>query len=299
MIELGSYWKLDEYELAGDHLNVLRVLSHGNSFYLKCRNSTSKKERLEEYRITNYLVERGVSVETPILTMDGQSFIESGDAHYSLYRTMRGSSTPNGSMIPPVSFSILGEYLSAFHSALMAYPMDADTPVWDLNGNLQKWLSVVAPEKEGWAYRISRMLSPYEALYGRLPVQLVHSDMHLRNFIWDGDRLCGMVDFERVRQAPRLADIAYLLVSLLRDYGGELESIGLARRIRNFIKGYTVNLPLSDEEQALLQPLGTNILLQYALFYSRNGFEEESDCHVRMIDSLIDGEYFSSIIGKS
>ncbi|WP_175988137.1 phosphotransferase enzyme family protein [Bacillus sp. Marseille-Q1617] len=296
MIDLLPNWNLEKVNIISLQSNIMKVTSGGNTFYLKKRNGTSSTERLEEYLITQYLVRKGFPVETPLLTNKGEVFINSDESFYSLYASLDGTSFYNSSFVTSQHSFSLGVYLARFHQALERYPYKKETAVWNVYGYLKSWLSVPNPELNEWGKRVYAGIAQHERLYEQLPPQLVHSDLHLRNFLWQGQDISGLVDFERIRIAPRVADIAYLITSILRDTGRQSDPTHSLKKIHQILKGYTKNKKLRKREILSIPPLVILFFLQYTLFYSQRGHMKEVEYHVNKVDFMIsDTRYLESL----
>jgi Ser/Thr protein kinase RdoA (MazF antagonist) len=297
MKELLSNWNLEKSTIETYHHTVFKITSQNNTYYLKNRKHSSFTERKEEYRITRYLVNKGFPAETPLLTRYGDSFIVKDEGCYSLYASFEGASPVSTRMMNSEQFFLLGEYLGWFHLTLNACPIKENTAVWDVYGHLKSWLSVYIPGLNDWAGRVYEVIEPYKALYGGLPGQLVHSDVHLRNFLWNENGIItGLIDFERVRQSPRVADIAYLITSIVRDSAMDGDFELPSKKINRLLNGYISRQQLSDAELISLPPLVIVFLLQYTFYYSRQGLEKEAACYVRRINDLVGKTEFKKIV---
>ncbi|XXM74038.1 phosphotransferase enzyme family protein [Lysinibacillus sphaericus] len=279
-------------------MNLMKFTSEGRTFYLKERKGTSSWERTEEYRITQFLIVNGVNVETPILNNRGEPYVKEGGSYYSLYASLEGEPLQVSIEGCCGQFIRLGEYLAGFHLALGKCPFEQSTQVWDLFNYFKSWISESNSELTEWAGKVYEEISSYEVTYKRLPLQLVHSDAHLRNVLWKGDEILGLVDFERIRQSPRIGDLAYIIASLLRYSGSIIDLHHFFRNIRELMRGYTLNLGISEEEASLLPHLVILILLQYTMYYSQQGYVKAAVFHKESIDYLMgDKDYVEALTG--
>jgi Ser/Thr protein kinase RdoA (MazF antagonist) len=284
MKTLLSNWGLNNAHIVSHHSNVWKVTKGNCTFYLKRRNQTSIIDRWEEFRVTQHLVGSGVVAETPILTKSEVPFIIIGDSFYSLYESLNGDSLQK--IITSDQCYSLGEYLGRLHQVLMTYPVREHTYVWDVFEHMEGWISKDQSELKEWAEKVYRSLVHAKADYVQMPHQLVHSDVHLGNFIWRENRIIGLVDFERIRRSPRIADVGYFITSLLRNTFMESDENELFKKINRFLKGYSWMEKLDEREIISLYPLIMVFLLQYTLFYSSNGFGKEASCMVKLVCDL-------------
>jgi Ser/Thr protein kinase RdoA (MazF antagonist) len=291
MITLLSNWGLENARIVSRHSNVWKVDSGKSTFYLKRRTQTSIFERWEEFQVTQYLVGNGVFAETPILTENGAPFIIWEDSFYSLYASLNGDSLQHFHMITPDQCYIIGGYLGRCHQVLMTYPVKEKTAVWDVFGHMEGWLSIGQTELKEWAVKVYNSIVSLEE-YVQMPYQLVHSDVHLGNFIWGEHEISGLVDFERIRRSPRIADVSYFITGLLRNSFTDGDAGGLFNKINLFLKGYSWRQMLDEKEFISLYPLIMLFLLQYTLFYSFNGFLKEASSMETLVCSLSDRKEF-------
>jgi Ser/Thr protein kinase RdoA (MazF antagonist) len=292
-----SHWNIGSAKLVKYRMNIIKITSQGSTFYLKERKGTSHWERMEEYRITQYLNKKGFNVETPLLNNHGEPYVEEEGCYFSLYASLEGTPLKGGEEYSREQLFRLGEYLSRFHFELNQYPFEKNTHVWDVYKYVKSWIFQSSPELSEWAVKVHGEISSYEVIYRQLPLQLVHSDAHLRNVLWRGDEILGLVDFERIRLSPRIADLAYMITSLLRNSGLTIGSHQFRSLIRELIKGYTANQGLTDGEGALLPGVIILFLLQYTLYYSQQGCVKAAVYHKKSIDYLIgDKDYLEKLI---
>lgn len=296
MKDLLKNWDLGKINIMSHQSNILTFISEGDAFYLKRRKRTSLCERLEEYLITQYLVGNGIPVETPLLTKQGEVSIVTGGSCYSLYASLEGTSIPKSSMITSDQFFLLGKYLAGLHLTLEKYPHKKDTVLWDVYGNMKSWLSIPNPDLNAWAGRVYGEIEPYERVYNQLTLQLVHSDVHLGNFLWHENVISGLVDFEKIREASRVGDIAYMITSILRDTSRKVDSSLFIEKIHLFLKGYSIKQPLSDTEIRSIPPLVILFLLQYTLYYSRQGLDQTVEWCVKKVDDLIADKKYLALL---
>ncbi|KSU62072.1 hypothetical protein AS034_08030 [[Bacillus] enclensis] len=293
---LLTHWNIGNVQLLEHRKNIKKFIFEGSTFFLKERKGTSSWERTEEYRITQYLIRNGINVETPLLNISGEPYVKGDGNFYSLYASLEGNPLQVCKEACCGQFIRIGEYLSRFHLALGKCPFEQSTRVWDVFNYSKSWLSEAAPELSMWAAEVYGEISTYELIYKQLPLQLVHSDVHVRNFLWRKDGSIGLVDFERIRLAPRIGDLAYIITSLLRNSNSPMDFHHLHSQMKELIRGYTYNQGLSDEESVLLPHLVILFLLQYTLYYSQLGFVKASIFHKNSVEYLIsDKEYLEAL----
>lgn len=88
-----------------------------------------------------------------------------------------------------------------------------------------------------------------------------------------GGVVSGIIDFERIRTAPRITDIGYFLAGMLKAVPEEKKDDSLMW-ILAFMKGYERRDPLTAIERRILPSVVILFLLQYAFFTYHQGYSE-------------------------
>lgn len=86
-----------------------------------------------------------------------------------------------------------------------------------------------------------------------------HGDWHPGNMLFAREKVCVVLDFDSVRPAPRVCDVAngLLQFSILRSVGDPIDWPDFfdLTRMRRFFRGYLTRLPLSAPQRAALPQL--------------------------------------------
>lgn len=135
-------------------------------------------------------------------------------------------------------------------------PLPADrTLLWDLQNArlLRPLLPAIADEalRDAAARVIAEMESRVLPALRPLPRQPVHNDLNPHNILVDPadpDRICGIIDFGDMVQAPRICDVA-VAAAYQVDAAAPRESLG------DFLSGVASVAPLTAEELTLLPHL--------------------------------------------
>lgn len=56
-----------------------------------------------------------------------------------------------------------------------------------------------------------------EKVYNKLPVQLIHRDVHLDNFLFDKGKFAGYIDFDLSQRNIIIFDLCYFMLGLLSE----------------------------------------------------------------------------------
>ncbi|BCB02865.1 phosphotransferase enzyme family protein [Bacillus sp. KH172YL63] len=245
---------------------VWRVKSGGKVFYLKRRGNTHPWGPSDELELAAYLNGKGIAVESPLLTRACQPALRVGEKSYLLYEALEGEPLKEPTLS---SLTAIGAHLSALHVHLDKYPGQSIVSRWEIERHTRQWVDECGHPPIGkWAREVLLELKGKMGRYSELPCQLVHSDLNKGNILMKGGRVTGLIDFERVRKAPRIADIGYFLAGRLKEGNVPASSGSVAA----FLKGYEgAGAALTPEERRLLPYVILTFLLQYTLFYYDRG----------------------------
>lgn len=265
------------------HPNVTKVNARGETFYLKKRGDPSIENRLEEYYLTSFLLENRNNVESPLLTRSHQPFIKEGQHFYSLYEALDGAPLHEYSVCSLIN---AGEYLSNLHLTLENYFPHNEITCWNIEEHIRQWMDELGSTPVGrWGRGILSILDGWTILYNQIPHQLVHSDCNPGNILIKEEVVTGIIDFERIRMAPRIADIGYFIAGMLKDMV-KVDREVTFDYINVFLRGYDQRGALADEEKEVLSLLVLIFLLQYTFYYDQRGYSEIVSSFIPFIDDL-------------
>jgi homoserine kinase type II len=110
-----------------------------------------------------------------------------------------------------------------------------------------------------------------------------HGDIHKANVLFKGDKLIGMIDFDNIKIAPRVEDLAYALRL------STLGSRGLDKKGTNtFIKEYEKYVKLTKKEKSFIIPLiirDNSIVFWWMYMEMKKGQDKKYDMIKWTIDS--------------
>ena len=109
-------------------------------------------------------------------------------------------------------------------------------------------------EKSGWQ-NISRedyegVVKNLENSYEKLPVQLIHRDVHFGNFLFNNGTFSGYIDFDLSQKNIRIFDLCYFVLSVLSEKEKfEITEEKWFNFVQNVFSGYNKILALTSEEK--------------------------------------------------
>lgn len=137
--------------------------------------------------------------------------------------------------------------------------------------------------KNKWKYieesKFENTIYNLEKLYDKLPLQLIHRDVHLGNFLFDKDKFSGYIDFDLSQRNIRIFDLCYFMLGLL----SEEELLDVTEEqwfniLKYFFEGYEQECKLQLEEKLAVPYVMESIeLLFVAWFIEQNDIECAED----------------------
>ena len=91
------------------------------------------------------------------------------------------------------------------------------------------------------------------ARHGALPHLVIHGDYYGGNLLFDGDRIVGVVDYDKARWQPRVIELAEALIYFATERSGHLKHIVYSGTldlgvVHQFLAAYTDMVSLSEPE---------------------------------------------------
>lgn len=251
LISIPEQWGLKVEEWTELSPRVSLIKTNKGKYIIK------KKENLENTQIELALLQKlngePIKIQMPIASETGEySFTHNQDI-FVVYEYIDGeiihakdglenSSIPNS----------LGATIGFLHKNLNSTFLEDKFPKRDLHQIVYDWAfkEVMKVYKEPQLENISLSLKEdIQKIARELPKQLIHRDTHVTNFVFEGEQIKGVLDFEIAEVNVRIFDICYCSTSVLSEVFGDDK---LRKRWHEFIaqvvKGYSEVNPLSDFE---------------------------------------------------
>lgn len=248
--------------LGGENLNYLVTTPKGRRQVLKIVEEVEAEESAElENRLIEHARISGFEFGLPVIEKTYQGEIEtridipvSGVYRARMLRFVNGELLEN---LPDISINLLsnvGFSLARLDKALEGF----DHPAlhrqhrWDLSlaGRHRDKLHFISDAEDrvlaAWAF--DRWADVRDTL-SALPAQAIHGDANPENILVAGGRVSGFVDFGDACHNPRACELAICLAYLMMNRDDPLQAAGAV------VEGYAAELPLEEEERAVLLPL--------------------------------------------
>jgi len=228
-----------------------------------------------EYRLLQYLHDWGVPVAVPVLTDDGQLFIENLHGIYLLYPILPTDEVDAPPVDQRIIYTNIGYALAKLHGALALYPHPIES--WTMN--LPKTIADEAvPQIQSLLTNETLMRFNYtiaalqhdmtDALTG-LPMQYIHGDCHLGNILFYHGEVSGFIDLDHLPQGSRVYDIGYLLADMAKaQFFGNHAHAKWMEDFAYVLAGYEKVERLSPQERHAIWfiMLATQLMFAYWLF---------------------------------
>lgn len=237
------------------------------AFRVSTSGEKSEEELGGEFAFIERCAEFGVPVPLPKaifggskvgkLTIDGME----GDVPFVAYSWLQGSTLKK--QWSRLSGYGMGDLLRKMHLATDKYdlPKGSFRPSIDGPLVLNPW---VLPDNSGFEWALKEFQSTFDSLKKRLPLQLIHNDLHYWNAKWDGEKL-AVFDFDDSLWAWPALD-ASVTIYYLR---GEPNTEKLEKNFWEGLGGSPTDLGVSREEfEALVA--SRQLLMVNEVFRSSN-----------------------------
>lgn len=244
----------------------------GEEYVLKVYQDMGMLER--NLKILRILEGMNIPVGKVVLTNDHEQYISSDGDFYFMSKKLLGNNIIQigNDMSVPLR---MGEIIADLHIALKKCE-NADV-FWN-NSLLDEMNGWVKNNFAGsnWKYisklEYEKIVSQLARIYKKLPVQLIHRDVHFGNFLFLNGEFSGYIDFDLNQKNIRIFDLCYFLLGVL----SEKEKLKITEEIwfefvRNVFCGYEKKLQLSEiEKQAVPYVMECIELLFVSYFESIN-----------------------------
>lgn len=276
-----KYWGIELRTCEEMQENVWNI---NNQYTLKASSNSTWTANLKMYNLL-----RDSEIPTPevIHTLKGVDFIEHNDLRYFLMRRIKGRHLDLYEILSDSDKAeLLGTVIAKLHKSLANLSCDLGVKDANILKELHGWInkSITTKAVDSYANSVLRQCtSELEAVYDKLPRQLIHRDMHLGNLLFDECGLSGYIDLDLSEIKVRVFDIAYILSGWLVGETQNIDYMGKWKKaVKHCIIGYEKEQELLPCERKTLGLMMCCIeLLFVAYFYSiddENNAKKADEC---------------------
>lgn len=244
----------------------------GEDFVLKTYEEVNMLQR--NIKILTILEDMEIPVGGIVLTKDNKTYAKDNEYYYILTNKLSGSNITDIHKNNVIA-SEMGRVLARLHKAFR--DCEEQDEFWEnsLLKEMNGWIKS-GFVKNSWKYidesAYDILIGRLEKLYDKLPVQLIHRDVHLGNFLFDNEKFSGYIDFDLSQRNIRVFDLCYFMLGLL----SEEESLDISEEqwfdiLKYLFSGYEQeNELLPEEKQAVPYVMKAIELLFVAWFMEQN-----------------------------
>ncbi len=215
----------------------------GDQFVLKY---TANLGKLKNHIAVSKAIESiGLLSAVPVLTTDGQEYIQDGELYFYLTRLLPGKQM-DSHRFGEGNARFVGEIIGQLHLALIK--IETCVSDADLLATVRDWALPQAKQTLGLTDGFcGEYLNTFAALYPDLPRQIIHRDPNPGNIICAEDQW-GFIDFDLSERNARIYDPCYAATAVLSESFGQDNDRWL-EVYRNIICGYDSVAKLTAEER--------------------------------------------------
>jgi Ser/Thr protein kinase RdoA (MazF antagonist) len=251
----------------------------GEDFVLKTYEDVNMLQR--NIKILTILEDMGIPVGGIVLTKDKKTYAIDNEYYYILTNKLSGSNIADVHENTAIA-SEMGRVLARLHKAFKE--CETQDEFWDnsLLKEMNGWIKDVWV-KNNWKYidesEFGILTDRLEKLYDKLPVQLIHRDVHLGNFLFENGKFSGYIDFDLSQRNIRIFDLCYFMLGLLsKEEVLEISEEQWFDILKYFFAGYEQEHKLLPEEkQAVPYVMEAIELLFVAWFIEQNDIKCAED----------------------
>ena len=255
----------------------------GDNLVLKYTANLGKLKKHIE--VSKALESIGLLSPVPVLTADGEEYVQDGELWFYLVRRLPGE--------PMVSHQFadgdgrfVGEIIGQLHLALKK--IDDCVSEADLLATVRDWALPKAKEALNLSDAFCKdYLDSFAALYPALPRQIIHRDPNPGNIIC-AENQWGFIDFELAERNARIYDPCYAATAVLSETFGEHSDKWLDI-YRDIICGYDSVAHLTEaERQSIPYIILANQFVCVAWFSEQEKYAEIYETNRKMTRWLVD-----------
>lgn len=207
-------WAIEEKDVRQIYDSAWQV---GENTVLKIYKDVNMLQR--NIKVLNILDRMGIPVGGIVLTKDKKTYARDNEYYYILTNKLSGSNITDIHKNTVIA-SEMGCVLAKLHKVFKVCETQDDFWNNSLLKEMKGWIKDVFV-KNNWNYidesKFDDTVKNLENLYDKLPVQLIHRDVHLGNFLFDKGSFSGYIDFDLSQKNIRIFDLCYFMLGLMSE----------------------------------------------------------------------------------
>lgn len=240
----------------------------GENYILKVYDNLSKLER--NLKILQALEKMNIPVGRIIASRENERYVTDGKYYYFLAEKLQGNNIVNLKENAAIGV-LMGETIANLHEAFKE--CEKEEVFWNnsLLDEMKGWVRT-SFEKNGWKYVsqeiYDNIVDSLALHYGKLPVQLIHRDVHFGNFLFNNGKFSGYIDFDLSQRNIRIFDLCYFLLGLLSEEEKmEITELQWFDLVMDVFSGYEKKIVLSVTEKEMVPCVMECIELLFVAYF--------------------------------
>ena len=238
-------------------------------YFLKHRNPSLCRPVFirAQHALIAWLRQGGFPAPTLVPTMDGDTLLMLNDQCYDVQAYIEGGPYDHHR---PAHLEEAAVTLGRYHTLVEGFALAALCHLGDLYNpamliaNLTSLVQAWQLDRDPDLARITSQLAAQAhelgarfAGHGALPQLVIHGDYYAGNLLFDGDRIVGVVDYDKARWQPRVVELAEALIYFASPRPGHVKHLVYPGFLKwepfnRFLHAYdAVVVPDENEVQAL------------------------------------------------
>lgn len=245
--EIVKEWNIDVIDIKQIYDSAWKI---GDEYILKVYENVNMLER--NIKIINILNDMGIPVGNIVKTKIDEVFAYDEQHYYLLSHKLCGSNIVSLKNNMPLAKE-MGRIIADLHIAFKE--CEKQDEFWNnsLLDEMKGWVRSALSDNK-WKYvseeKFDYIVTRLEELYDKLPVQLIHRDVHFGNFLFNNGKFSGYIDFDLSQRNIRIFDLCYFVLGLL----SEEEKLDVSMNewfeiVKSVFGGYQEKICLNEEEK--------------------------------------------------
>ena len=265
----------------------------GKDYYLTVSPNPTKE--LKSIAVAKALLSQGFQAPVPILTKDGQEFLEN-DYFIVLKQRVQGTTFSNSDFYKNQELATnVGYALAKLHQAFLSLENQILCDPSDLFSLVSQWaLPNVKKQVTQWSLAIPEAffddyLTIFETLEKGLPRQIIHRDPNPENILFIDNSVSGFIDFELVEKNIRLFDPCYSATAILSGTKKE-DYEQWFQILENILLSYDKENALSTEEKQAIFYVICSIQMICVAYFAENdqpNFKKLAQVNRQMLEFIV------------
>jgi Ser/Thr protein kinase RdoA (MazF antagonist) len=250
LISIPEQWGLTVEASTYLSPRVLLIKTNEGEYIVKKKENI--ENALKEVTLLNKVEVEGIKIQKPIASKIGKYTFKHNNDVFVVYEYLDGEIIDARRALGNFLMHSLGETIGLLHKSLNNTLLESQFPKRDLYQIVYGWAFKEVMNVHNNQQLESIHLSLEEdikRIVTELPKQLIHRDTHVTNFVFEGERPTGVLDFEIAEVNVRIFDICYCSTSVLSEvFDNSDKRQEWYTFIARLVRGYSRVNPLNDLE---------------------------------------------------